>query len=150
VSDDVLPEQPLARAQRRGLLVALAALDEAVQAPMEGQKRWQAEVLAALEGVRAALVRHAQFTEAPDGLFAEVVEHAPRLANAVKHLHAEHDELSRQIDVCEAAVRALGPDDSVEGVAADAADLRRWFDRHRDRGAELVYDAYNVDISEAD
>lgn len=150
MSGSRLPEQPEARSQRSGLREAVAALGAVVQMPPEGRDRWSAAVLGALESVQAALTRHAEFTDSPDGLFADVIEQAPRLANAVGHLQAEHDDLGRRIDGCEASVRALEADDSVTSVTADVVELGHAFEMHSHRGAELVYDAYNVDISAGD
>jgi hypothetical protein len=145
-----LPEQSEARLQRSGLREAVSALSAAVPVPPEGRDGWSAAVLGALESVQAALTRHAEFTESPAGLFADVIEQAPRLANAVSHLQAEHDDLRRRINGCEASVRALETDDSIASVTADVVELGRAFEMHSHRGAELVYDAYNVDISAGD
>ena len=150
MSGSRLPEQPGARSQRSGLREAVTALGAAVQMPPEGRDRWGAAVLGALESVQAALTRHTEFTELPDGLFADVIEQAPRLANAVGHLRAEHDDLQRRIDGCRASLRTLEADASIATVTADVVKLGQAFEMHSHRGAELVYDAYNVDISAGD
>ena len=138
----VLPEQPDARAQRRGLRDAVAVLAEVATAGERGV------LLGALGTLDDALARHAQFAESPDGLFAEVIGATPRLAHQVKRLEAEHEALHEHIDRCEAQLRVgAGVDDAIR---ADLADLLRAFEMHVHRGVELVYDAYNVDISAGD
>ena len=47
-------------------------------------------------------------------------------------------------------MHALDTGDSVAGVSAEADELVRSFEMHSHRGAELVYEAYNVAISAGD
>lgn len=135
---------------KQGLGVSLVALDVAVHAPLDMLDSWRMRVLGALDEVRAALARHVEFTEGPEGLFAEVIDYAPRLVHAVKNLYSEHEDLGRRINTCEEKVREIAIGDSIEDLESRTAGLAARFDRHRDRGAELVYDAYNIEISEAD
>ena len=146
---DPRPHQPEAVAQRHGLRAAVADLTEVAKRPVVAST-WAARVLEALAALRTALARHAEFTQAPDGLFADVVAQAPRLVNAVRHLEAEHEDLADRLTGCEAVVRGLDGEGSVEPALASIHDLVAHFERHQDRGVELVYDAYNVDISPGD
>jgi hypothetical protein len=141
-----LPEQPSARAQRIGLRRALAGLRDAGTAPADDRDAWNRTVIAALTELRAALARHAEFTEGPDGLFAEVREQEPRLVHRVQQLEGEHGDLENAVDRC--AGDLAGSDAAT--AAASVAAVATAFERHVHRGAELVYDAYNVDISSGD
>jgi hypothetical protein len=96
-----------------------------------------------LRPVRQAFADHRALTEGDDGLYAELVCDAPRLARTVDGLVAEH----RTIDV--AMERLI----SGTEVGADAEVLRRdalvvldGLARHRQRDADLVYEAYSTDI----
>ena len=88
-------------------------------------------------------------TEKPDGLYDEILKHAPRLENNVRRLREEHPEI----------VPADRRDDRPPGAGRDRRrdvaprkprdDLQRFMGsvmRPRQRGADLVWEAYNVDI----
>jgi hypothetical protein len=146
MATEPLPEQPSARAQRIGLRTALAGLRTAGAAPVDDRGVWNRTVIAALTELRAALARHAEFTEGPDGLFAEVRGREPRLVHRVELLESEHGDLENAVDRCAGDLA----DSDAATAAASVAAVGNAFERHIHRGAELVYDAYNVDISSGD
>jgi hypothetical protein len=87
---------------------------------------------------------HVEVTESPGGLYEEILEIAPRLANRIVGFRREHVSITKAI---RSALQEL-PDDGLP-----APDLRGRLDRlhellarHRRRGADLVYEAYHVDI----
>lgn len=141
-----LPQQPSARAQRVGLRAAIDGLRAAGDARVTDRGAWNRTVVAALTELRAALARHAEFTEGPDGLFAEIKEEAPRLLHRVERLEAEHGDLENDVDRCAGDLA----DADTAGAEASVAAVVAAFERHVHRGADLVYDAYNVDISSGD
>ena len=141
-----LPQQPSARAQRAGLRAAVEGLRAAGTAPVTDRTAWNRAVVNALTELRAALARHAEFTEGPDGLFAEIRAEAPRLLHRVERLEAEHGDLENDVDRCAGDLAGADAAAAEASVAAVVAA----FDRHVHRGTELVYDAYNVDISSGD
>jgi hypothetical protein len=141
-----LPQQPSARAQRTGLRAALATLRAAGEAPVDDRDAWNRAVIAALTELRAALARHAEFTEGPDGLFAEIREQSPRLIHRVQQLEGEHGDLENAIDRTAGGLSEADAD----AAAGSVGVVVTAFERHVDRGVELVYDAYNVDISSGD
>ena len=144
------PQHPEAVAQRHGLRARMADLSVAVHAPVDSTPEWAPRVVEALEALRIALARHTEFTEAPDGLFADIVAQAPRLVNAVRHLEAEHGDLAERLEGCEEMARTLGDGMPIGETVTRIGDLITRLERHQDRGVELVYDAYNVDISPGD
>jgi hypothetical protein len=94
--------------------------------------------------VRGAFNAHCRATEGEQGLYADVVLDAPRLARKVDCLVAEHEEL-------DTAMASLAQ--AVERVDADAttlrAEARKVLDglvRHRQHDTDLVYEAYTTDI----
>ena len=125
-------------------------LELAISSPAAGRiPEWTTLVTKGLTAVRDAWDQHVDTTEKPDGLYEEIVTTSPRLAGTVDRLRSEHP------DITEAVGRMLERMEQVEvgGVAwplEDARDdLQRFIGkviRHRQRGADLVWEAYNVDI----
>ena len=132
-----------ARTQRAEVRSALGELEAAFAAPVVDVDLWRKTALGAADRMETALDAHVDVTEGPDGLFANVLRDAPRLAHGVEVLRREHDELRT-------AVRALAArlESEVEVAEAreDALALMGAVVRHRHRGADLVYDAYQTDL----
>jgi hypothetical protein len=98
-----------------------------------------------LDHLRTVFGVHVEVTESPGGLYEEILEIAPRLANKIAGFKREHVGITRAIQ------SAL--DDLPSEGAVVAPDLRGRLDhlhevlaRHRRRGADLVYEAYEIDI----
>jgi hypothetical protein len=136
--------------RRRTLHEALVALEHAISSPAAGRiPDWTRIVQKELTSVRDAWDLHLDTTEKPEGLYDEIVTTSPRLAGTVDRLRNEHP------DITQALAQNLERIEQVEigGVAwplDDARDdLQRLIGRlvrHRQRGADLVWEAYNVDI----
>lgn len=143
-----------ARAQRADLWRQLVSLEEALATPVPGRvDAWAADVHEAVVELAATLERHVAVTEGPGGLFAEVLESAPRLAGAVDSLRAEHGEFSATLAAELRALRAVDGANSLDDVAEvrqRLTDLLRGLFRHRQAGSDLVYEAYAVDIGVGD
>jgi hypothetical protein len=142
-----------ARRQRADLHTTIMALEEATAAPASGRKaEWSARVHDALVDVSGAFERHIAVVEGPEGLFEEVTQAAPRLANALERLHTEHLEIRRCLVEALDAVRLITgrttspADDGREAVLTVLDRLMR----HRQHGADVVYDAYSIDIGTGD
>jgi hypothetical protein len=139
--------------RRMGLRLALQGLEKALaRAAVGRQDAWRERVLARLVEVREAFQQHVSLTEGPEGLFDDVLERAPRLDTAVRRLRAEHEALRSAL---EAALGRAGLRDGEDGQAVvelreAALSLISAFSRHRQRGADLVYEAYEFDIGTAD
>jgi hypothetical protein len=101
----------------------------------------------------AVFERHIGVTEGPEGLFQEVRGAAPRLANGVEHLRGDHQRIRRQMADLLEAVRAVvdsGDGERARLVRSDLVLLLADLTRHRQLGADLVYEAYAVDIGVGD
>jgi hypothetical protein len=86
-------------------------------------------------------------TEAAGGLYEEILENAPRLANRVKRLRREHADITAAIRSGSAETQAATQDPGrVEALRDHAVRLLADLVRHRKRGLDLVYEAYHVDI----
>ncbi len=151
-TEAAVPTEALAtaRARRAHLHDAIVALEAAIAAPSP-RPEWAEHVHDALVEVGAAFERHIAAVEGPGGLFEEVTAAAPRLANALDRLRREHQEIRAAITAALDAVRITSdrPLSSDDGREAAIAVIDRLM-RHRQHGADVVYDAYAVDIGAGD
>jgi hypothetical protein len=138
-----------AKGQRLSLRRAIGQLEEALTEPVgERAADWAARLQPVLDNLKTVFSVHVEVTEGPGGLYEEIMENAPRLANRIDRFTREHAAITHQLDQAMASVRLIsGQDAAVAGDLRDAlvklfADLVR----HRRRGVDLVYEAYDVDI----
>lgn len=138
------------RQRRAELRESMDALEAALAAPaLESQVRWRQRVHGALTDLSAGFQDHVGITEGPDGLYDELRTKAPRLTHSVDRLGQEHEAIAELLG---ALLARTGPD--AEGEAEGAAELIReqgttllgLLVRHRQRGADLVFEAYEFDI----
>ena len=138
-----------ARVHRAGLRAAIGRVERSLSTPAASRADvWAKEVLAELETLSEALEQHIAITEAPDGLLDDIIEAAPRLAHRVDVTKNDHHHLR---DRLRAAVESLtGAEADVANARDRVVELLTALVRHRHMGADLVYEAYNVDIEAAD
>jgi len=148
--DAISPALDAARQRRKTLHDTLVHLEEALSSPAAVRiPDWTATVLKELHEVRDAFEQHIVVTEQDDGLYEEILERAPRLEGNVRRLREEHPEIRTGIDSMLERLEntEIGTDTWQLEQARD--DLQRFIGRvikHRQRGADLVWEAYNVDI----
>ena len=130
-----------ARQRRIELRDAVAELESALSMAASGEG-WRDAVRSGMAGLRAAIDAHVSEVEAPDGLLAEIVDDAPRLSNQVELIKREHARLLVDTDVILSDLDDAEPGD----IRARAMDLLRDIVAHRQRGSDLVWDAYDTDI----
>ena len=108
--------------------------------------RWTQRVEAALAEVSEQVRAHVDITEGPKGLHVELLEASPRLAGPVADLTRDHLLIRGRID--DLLTRVAGPDAAapVDDVRTAATVLLGRLVRHRQRGADLVFEAYQFDI----
>jgi cytochrome c556 len=140
-----------ARQHRAGLRAAVGSVESALSSAARGRvKAWSTDLRDELATLSEALEQHIEITEAPDGLLADIASAVPRLVHRVEKTRADHTVLR---DAVRAAVDAL-PDGDDEDAIANARDkvvaLLTAVVHHRHLGADLVYEAYNVDIEAMD
>jgi hypothetical protein len=144
---------PLAsvRVRRDDLYDAILGLERPVGAPARGRvPTWAAAVRDRLRQLTAALRAHVDGTEEEGGLFDEVLEREPRLAHGVDRLRADHRDQLTMAEDAELRLSRLMDESGVEDVRVRLHELIHKLLVHRSTGAELVYDAYNVDLSAGD
>ncbi|GAA5183378.1 hypothetical protein GCM10023322_22490 [Rugosimonospora acidiphila] len=131
----------LADQQRVRLLAGIERLEHALSRPV-AERDWRHLVADGLTELGSAFADHVSTTEGTDGLYAQLLDPAPRLARGVYVLTREHAPLTRAIDAVRQRVPGTDPDD----LRIRAGDVLRELSRHRQRGADLVYEAYQTDI----
>jgi len=138
-----------ARARRGDLHRALLDLEQALAGAARGRAQaWADSVRATLVRVREAFTAHVDVTEGTDGLYQEVRAQAPRLSGAVDRLQHEHAEIANALaEVDNRLDDSMSDADGwVESIRDAAITLMGLLVRHRQRGADLVYEAYDVEI----
>lgn len=140
------------RLRRAGLKAVLSDLELALAAPAPGRAvEWTAGARDAVRAVHETWTRHIVETEAPGAFLDELVTESPRLATPASRLRREHSEILATIVRGEKhlAVPPAGDDEYdawVDEMRTDLTKLLSSLARHRQRGADLVFEAYQVDI----
>jgi hypothetical protein len=136
------PQLGEVRDQRAGLRTAINHLEDAAAAAVGGPDgSWRVTIDLTVAEVQAAWERHIAVTEAPDGLFEQIRTDAPQLSPRIQALRREHEDLHAALST----VAAGGPPDT-DDVRELVIDLVAKLARHRQHGADVVYEAYSVDI----
>jgi hypothetical protein len=130
---------------------AVLELEEAAAVPARG-RGWVSRMGAALQRLADDLSAHAAAEDGPGGLYRRVTGDAPRLAGEVRRLRAELDEMCGLVTWL-LAVIAAGP--VTQGIdwrldfREDVTVLLGRLVRHRQSDADLIYEAYTVDVGDA-
>jgi hypothetical protein len=136
-----------ARRKRERLHEALVRAEATIGKPAPGRvPDWTNDVVKALVELRDAFESHIVATESPGGLYEEILTAAPRLAGTVRRLGDEHPVILAAIG--EQVERVAAPMDA-DGVDQARDAIQRVLGRvvrHRQHGADLVWEAYNLDI----
>jgi hypothetical protein len=98
--------------------------------------------------VRETFAAHIDVTEGANGLYQEVLAQAPRLSAAVDRLQHEHADIASAVAEVDSRLddSMSDADAWVESIRDAAVRLMGLLVRHRQRGADLVYEAYDVEI----
>jgi len=134
------------REYRDALGAAMHSLETTVARPASAPA-WSAALDASLTRLRAAVEAHVRTVEGPDGLLEEILGIAPRLAHETTAMETEHVAILRTLARAEDALnRGAGARDVRRAVMALLGSLAA----HRQRGSDLVYEAYSVDLGRGD
>lgn len=144
MNNSFLEELRRRRGEMRG---SLNTVELALSAPAAADRRaWTQRVHAALAELSGDLRHHVSLTESPAGLYSEVLEAAPRLAEAVARLTVEHGEMREDLDALLVRVDKAETLEDVTVVRDLGMALLGRFVRHRQHGSDLVYEAYEFDV----
>jgi len=143
------PALQAAAQRRRELREALIAFEEALSSPMRDRVTWHVEATDALEALSHAFEDHVAATEASGGLYDEMREKSPHLRAKANRLREEHPAITAAL--VEASARLAAPPADEADADAIRGELQRLMGRimrHRQHGADLVWDAYAIDIGD--
>jgi hypothetical protein len=128
------------------LLGGIQHMEHAIRTPA-WDPAWRPRVSQAVAQLKAAFAEHVDQTEGPCGLYAGVLDDAPRLARGVSNLVDDHETVRSALDELEGRLDgALGEAHDHESVRQHAARLIREVWQHRQRTADLLYEAYDTDL----
>jgi hypothetical protein len=141
------PALTVLRQRRAELRESMSALESALAAPGVGRvDYWTQRVAVAVVELSADFTTHIAITEGPDGLHRNIVDTAPRLAHAVEKLSAEHAVIVDRIEDLLRTASSPPLSDGVNTIREQATSLLGLLARHRQRGADLIFEAYEADI----
>ena len=139
--------------RRADLYQAILALERAAARPAVGrEEEWALGVIEALDEVGREIVDHIEITERNDGLYDEIVEAAPRLSHNVQLLRSEHPQMQEETAALKARLETT-PVETPEQVAEARDGIHHVLGllvKHRQRGADLLWEAYSLDTGGAE
>jgi hypothetical protein len=121
-------------------------LEVALAGPLTGRlDEWAHQVAPALTRVREAFAAHISITEGRGGLFDQIRGAAPRLGGALSRLRREHRDIAAGLASAEEQLGKPG-EAALEQAREQLTTVLAGVSRHRQRGADLLYEAYQVDL----
>jgi hypothetical protein len=142
------PQLEEVRQRRVGLRRTMTGIEEATASALAGRpSEWRAKLLPHVDGLREAWASHVSVTEGPGGLWEQIRTDAPRLDGSLRRLRREHESLAAEVEALHQELTDADDDEPRliilrEGVTALLVRLAR----HRQRGADLIYEAYQHDV----
>ncbi len=135
-------------ARRAGLRRTMTQVEEAASAALGGRPGdWRAALSLRVDDLRTAWASHVSGTEGPGGLWEQIRTDAPRLEGALRRLGREHAALTSEVEALHHMLAAAGDNESLLANARERATaLLAQLVRHRQRGADLIYEAYEHDV----
>ena len=135
-------------AQRRTALEEAMQLVEREAAAPSGSTDWLGELGAATRQLELAVNHHITHVEASGSLLDQIVEKAPRLQRSVENTRTHHAVLAHSISdllklISEGSAKESA---SVAEISTSVIEILNELARHRQDGADLIYEAYAVDI----
>ena len=150
---EVTPTLEEAVRRRADLYQAILGLERAAARPaVAREEQWVKGVIEALEELEGEIIDHIEVTERHDGLYAEIVDAAPRLSRKVQLLRDEHPEMQEATSSLRARLTTARVSDagSVDEARDEIQHVLGRLVKHRQLGADLVWEAYSRDIGGVD
>jgi hypothetical protein len=145
------PDLDAVRVRRRSLRSAMGAFEEALAAPAVGRiADWSARVYGVLQQLDASVAVHVSATEGPTGFHSDIIAASPRLYHHVGVLVAEHRRVAELLDQLRRATNHALTDGQINGIREQGIGVLALLAKHRQRGADLIYEAYELDLGGGD
>ncbi len=136
--------------RRADLHQALIDVEQALSGAAVGRlESWTADVTKQLHALLTTIEEHIEVTERPGGLYDEIQQRAPHLANQIRRLHDEHPAMRDQTLALISRFETEAVGGERWGLDEARDDVQRLLGRvvrHRQHGADLVWEAYNLDL----
>lgn len=136
-----------ARARRLALHAAVVDLEEALTSPAGDGVGWLQTVRVSIDDMDATLRAHVRDAESDEGLLAQISEDSPWLGPRVEQVRRAHGELVERSNALTINCRQTADADAIRN---EAFQLIARVSRHRHQAADLLYDAYDLDLSAGD
>ncbi|GAA5018604.1 hypothetical protein GCM10023258_05490 [Terrabacter aeriphilus] len=134
------------RRHRSELRESVAAVDLALESPIARGGMWRERVRAALAELAHDFDDHVALTESPGGIYDTARHSAPRLSGRVDRLLEEHRDLRAALHGYLAVLEHDGTVADLPVFREELTVLVGRLVRHRQKGGDLVYEAYDVDL----
>jgi hypothetical protein len=145
------PDLLAVRERRQSLRSAMGAFEGALAGPALGRiPEWTAGLVTALQQLDTRVTEHIAATEGPTGFHGELVAASPRLVHSVSLLVAEHHRICELLDQLRRATNHARTDGQVGGIREQGTQTLALLAKHRQRGADLIYEAYERDLGAGD
>lgn len=151
LASDVRSELDEVRRRRAELRESLGALEQALASPAVGRPLiWGERVRTVLAEVADDFREHVALTEGPGGLHQTILSGDLRLANAVKALTDQHALITDALHELLVATEPPVATEDIRRIRTKATELLSSLLRHRQRGADLIFEAFATDIGGGD
>lgn len=139
---------PATRASRAGFDLVRDALDDLAS---QGEAQ-RVGTLRRLEALQRTLDWHVRALGSPDGLLHQIAEDAPHLVNATRRIAHNAEDLDRRVASLIADLDDRSTEHSPRAILRDGErqelrELITALERHLHDGAQVVFEAYHVDVS---
>lgn len=134
------------RRRRSELKAAMVAFEEAVSTAWDDPGVWVGDVAERLDQLNLAFRHHVTIHEGAESFHAEVLRLQPHLSSKVASLQRDHRRLEQALGALADAAREPMSQPLAEDVQRRSRDLLHNLTRHRRRGADLVWEAFNTDL----
>ena len=141
------PDFDAVRARRQSLRAAMGAFEAALAAPAAGRvSEWTRGLVGALHQLDTRLKEHVAATEGPDGFHSQMVTASPRLFHEVTVLVGDHQRATELLGQLRRDTNDARTDGHVSGIREQGTGMLALLAKHRQRGADLIYEAYQRDL----
>lgn len=145
--DRTTPATKAALERRERLLQGIIDVTDALRADPEPVDAWCTRVRHAAVQLAETIEHHVQEADSSDGFLDQVTHDAPQLTARARSLRAEHPAMLAD---ARTMLETWPHDPEPATLRAHVEPVVRAVRRHRERGTELLMDAYALDLPAGD